>query len=110
MLPGEFRPAGKALPQAVAVIALLRRGVYLGCIVFGSENDARFQVDMATYFLDRLGKVLSVCMENTLNYEQLRRSSLFDKSVLEISEGKRLQFTVSIGVSTFIVGQPGMLK
>lgn len=214
VLPDEFWPAGKALPQTVAVIPLLRRGVYLGCMVFGSENDARFQVDMATYFLDRLGKVLSVCMENTLNYEQLRRSSLFDrltgvnnrrffeqrideeilrslrtgdnlscllididffkkvndshghqvgdmalrhvaellrsqlrshdilaryggeefvvilptasekegvevaqrmreavdKSVLEISEGKRLQFTVSIGVSTFIVGQPGMSK
>lgn len=50
----------------------------MGCMVFASNDGSRFQVDMATYFLDRLGKVLSVCMENTLNYEQLRRSSLFD--------------------------------
>jgi len=78
VLPKEFWPSNLPLPSTVAVIPLLRRGVYLGCIVFGSEDDVRFQVDMATYFLDRLGKVLSVCMENTLNYEQLRRSSLID--------------------------------
>ncbi len=78
MLPKEFWPTGKVVPETVAIIPLLRRGVYLGCMVFGSENGVRFQADMATYFLDRLGKVLSVCMENTLNYEQLRRSSLFD--------------------------------
>lgn len=78
VLPEAFWPSGLAVPKTVAVIPLLRRGVYLGCMVFGSESDARFQEGMATYFLDRLGKVLSVCMENTLNYEQLRRSSLFD--------------------------------
>jgi diguanylate cyclase (GGDEF)-like protein len=78
VLAKEFWPASKAMPQTVAIIPLLRRGVYLGCMVFGSEDGARYQVDMATYFLDRLGKVLSVCMETTLNYEQLRRSSLFD--------------------------------
>ncbi|MDF1688811.1 MAG: sensor domain-containing diguanylate cyclase [Cycloclasticus sp.] len=78
VLPTEFWPDKKEMPKTVAIIPLLRRGVYLGCMVFGSDDVARFQVDMATYFLDRLGKVLSVCMENTLNYEQLRRSSLFD--------------------------------
>ncbi|ORU92019.1 MAG: diguanylate cyclase [Cycloclasticus sp. symbiont of Bathymodiolus heckerae] len=77
-LSQEFWPNESKAPQTVAVIPLLRRGVYLGCMIFGSDDEARFQVDMATYFLDRLGKVLSVCMENTLNYEQLRRSSLFD--------------------------------
>jgi len=77
MLAKEFWPTA-SLPKTVAIIPLLRRGVYLGCLVFGSEDSMRFQVDMATYFLDRLGKILSVCMENTLNYEQLRRSSLFD--------------------------------
>jgi len=78
ILPKEFWPSAAATPKTVAIIPLLRRGVYLGCMVFGSEDDVRFQLGMATYFLDRLGKVLSVCMENTLNYEQLRRSSLFD--------------------------------
>jgi len=77
-LPQELWPNIGKKPKTAAVIPLLRRGVYLGCMVFGSDDDARFQLGMATYFLDRLGKVLSVCMENTLNYEQLRRSSLFD--------------------------------
>ena len=74
----QFWPKQHDDPQTVAMIPLLRRGVYLGCMVFGSDDSTRFQADMATYFLDRLGKVLSVCVENTLNYEQLRRSSLFD--------------------------------
>jgi len=78
VLPEAFWPSAIPMPKTVAIIPLLRRGVYLGCMVFGSEDDVRFQLGMATYFLDRLGKVLSVCMENTLNYEQLRRSSLFD--------------------------------
>tara|TARA_R110002074_G_scaffold402348_1_gene608449 strand:- start:91533 stop:92687 length:1155 start_codon:yes stop_codon:yes gene_type:complete len=78
LLVKEFWPADTPIPHTVAIIPLIRRGVYLGCLVFGSDDETRFQADMATYFLDRLGKVLSVCMENTLNYEQLRRSSLFD--------------------------------
>jgi two-component system cell cycle response regulator len=78
VLADEFWRSGVAVPKTVAIIPLVRRGVFLGCMVFGSEDESRFQVDMATYFLERLGKVLSVCMENTLNYEQLRRSSLFD--------------------------------
>jgi len=78
VLPKEFWPDNTSRPKTVAIIPLLRRGVYLGCMVFGSDDVARFQAEMATYFLDRLGKVLSVCMENTLNYEQLRRNSLFD--------------------------------
>lgn len=78
ILTKEFWPDNKKMPKTVALIPLVRRGVYLGCMVFGSDDETRFQVDMSTYFLERLSKVLSVCMENTLNYEQLRRSSLFD--------------------------------
>ena len=78
VLPQVFWPANKTAPKTVAIIPLVRRGIYLGCMVFGSEDEGRFQVEMATYFLERLGKVMSVCMESTLNYEQLRRTSLFD--------------------------------
>ena len=78
ILPKEFWGEGLPLPLTVAIVPLQRRGVYLGCLVFGSDEATRFQADMATYFLECLGKVLSVCMENSLNYEQLRRSSLFD--------------------------------
>lgn len=78
VLDPDFWPAEKKYPASVALMPLIRRGVHLGCLVFGSDDESRFQTNMSTYFLDRLGKVLSVCMENTLNYEQLRRSSLFD--------------------------------
>lgn len=78
ILAKEFWGEGLPLPLTVAIVPLQRRGVYLGCLVFGSDDTTRFQADMATYFLECLGKVLSVCMENSLNYEQLRRSSLFD--------------------------------
>ena len=78
VLAKNFWPENQKTPKTVALIPLVRRGVYLGCMVFGSDDEARFQFDLSTYFLERLGKVLSVCVENTLNYEQLRRSSLFD--------------------------------
>ncbi|PCI17283.1 MAG: diguanylate cyclase [Piscirickettsiaceae bacterium] len=78
VLADEFWPAGATKPAVVAILPLVRRGVCLGCLVLGSNEEERFQPAMDTYFLERLSKVLSVCMENTVNYEQLRRSSLFD--------------------------------
>lgn len=67
-----------APPESVALIPLHRRGAYLGCLVLGGENRERFAPGMATDFLQRLGHVLAVCVENTLHYEQLRRTSLHD--------------------------------
>lgn len=78
VLPEVFWPGATSVPAAVAILPLVRRGVYLGCLVLGSEDQERFQPSMDTYFLERLSKVLSVCLENTTNYEQLMRSSLFD--------------------------------
>lgn len=78
VLPKDFWPQGSKEPKTVSLIPLMRRGIFLGALVLGSDDHERFKADMATSFLDRLGKVLSVCMENTLNYEQLRRSSLYD--------------------------------
>lgn len=78
VLPEGFWPSTKNTPVVVAMLPLVRRGVYLGCLILGSEDRKRFQPSMDSYFLDRLSKVLSVCLENTVNYEQLMRSSLFD--------------------------------
>ncbi|WP_240342463.1 diguanylate cyclase [Methylococcus sp. EFPC2] len=61
-----------------ALLPLYRRGRLLGSLNLASENPARFGVSMATDFLDRLSAVLSVCLENTLNFELLRRTSLID--------------------------------
>jgi len=78
VLSEEFWPKSTKKPEAVAVLPLVRRGVYLGCLVLGSNDHERFIPTMDTYFLQRLSSVLSVCLENTSNFEQLSRSSLFD--------------------------------
>ena len=77
-LPQSFVPPGQNLPASVAMIPLFRRGVYLGCLNLGGATAGRFSEGMATDFLQRLGNVLAVCLENTLHYEQLRRTSLHD--------------------------------
>lgn len=63
---------------SVALLPLCRRGKLLGSLNLASPDPERFSVQMATDFLDRLSCVLSVCLENTLNFELLRRTSLID--------------------------------
>jgi two-component system, cell cycle response regulator len=65
-------------PTSVAILPLRRRGRYLGSLQLGSMDRDRFSDQMGTDFLERLGSVLSVCLENTLNFELLRRTSLID--------------------------------
>lgn len=50
----------------------------MGSLNLASTDTMRFSEQMATDFLDRLACVLSVCLENTLNFELLRRTSLID--------------------------------
>ena len=65
-------------PASIALLPLARRGRLLGSLNLGSDETDRFTYAMATDFLDRLRSVLSVCLENTLNFELLRRTSLID--------------------------------
>lgn len=65
-------------PSSIAVIPLYRRGRFLGSLNLGSIDPDRFSPTMATDFIERLACVLSVCLENTLNNELLRRTSLID--------------------------------
>lgn len=65
-------------PVSVAMLPLRRRGRYLGSLHLGSMERQRFTGRMGTDFLERLCSILSVCLENTLNFELLRRTSLID--------------------------------
>jgi len=65
-------------PSSVILAPLVRRGKYLGSLNLGSYCSNRFIRNMATDFIDHLASVLSVCLENTLNFETLRRTSLID--------------------------------
>jgi diguanylate cyclase (GGDEF)-like protein len=80
---GEYcRTLFKDLPassqSSVVLLPLFRRGRLLGSLNMASENPGRFSERMSTDFLDRLSAVLTVCLENTLNFELLRRTSLVD--------------------------------
>lgn len=76
---GLFFPlAEKERVASVAIMPLMRRGKYLGALSLGSADKQRFSMQMATDFLERLSDVLSVCLENTLNFEMLKRTSFID--------------------------------
>lgn len=75
---GDFFPRSDPKPVSVAILPLVRGGKILGAIGLGSDQKDRFTAGMATDFLDQLTCVLSVCLENTINCELLRLTSLID--------------------------------
>ncbi len=75
----DFFAFGSRKPVSVAIIPLYRRGRYLGSLNFGSLKADRFADHMATDFIEQLVSVVSTCLENHLNFEVLRRTSLIDE-------------------------------
>jgi len=73
-----FFPKQEKKPVSVAIIPLRRRGKYLGSLNFGSYTPNRFINDMATDFIEHMVSVVSICLENNLNFEMMRRTSLID--------------------------------
>ncbi len=73
-----FFPELKRNPLSVAILPLTRRGKYLGSLNLGSYMPNRFIGDLATDFIDHMVSVVSVCLENNLNFETMRRTSLVD--------------------------------
>lgn len=55
-----------------------RRGKYLGTLNLGSYQADRFSDKMATDFIEHLVSVVSVCLENNINFETIRRTSFID--------------------------------
>lgn len=74
---GFFPNLGRK-PTSVAIIPLSRRGKYFGSLNFGSYAPKKFVNGMATDFIDHMVAVVSVCLENNLNFEMMRRTSLID--------------------------------
>jgi len=65
-------------PASVAIIPLARRGQCLGALSMGSLIAERFSDAMATDFIEHMTSVVGVCLENHLNYEMMKRTSLVD--------------------------------
>ena len=74
----QFFSSQAQSPSSVILAPLIRRGKYLGSVNLGSYRPDRFIRNMATDFIEHLASVLSVCLENTLNFEAMRRTSLVD--------------------------------
>lgn len=65
-------------PTTVAITPLSRRGQYLGTLNLGSYQADRFADTMATDFIQHLGSIVGICLENNLNFETIRRTSFID--------------------------------
>jgi diguanylate cyclase (GGDEF)-like protein len=65
-------------PTSVAITPLTRRGKYLGALNLGSYQLDRFADNMATDFIEHLSSIVSVCLENNLHVEEIRRVSYLD--------------------------------
>ena len=65
-------------PSSVAIAPLNRRGKYLGTLNLGSHKADRFADKKATDFVEHLVSLVSVCLENNLNFETIRRTSFID--------------------------------
>ncbi len=65
-------------PASVAITPLKRHDKYMGTLNLGSYNADRFADNMATDFVEHLVSVVSVCLENNLNSETIKRTSFVD--------------------------------
>jgi diguanylate cyclase (GGDEF)-like protein len=65
-------------PSSVAIIPLKRRDNYLGALNLGSYQADRFVDNIGTYFVEHLVAIVSVCLENILNFETIKRTSFID--------------------------------
>ena len=64
--------------KSVALLPLSRRGKHIGLLAIGSDDVTRFDPDLGTDFLQRLIAIISLCVENSLNFERLRQLGLRD--------------------------------
>ena len=65
-------------PASVAIIPMRRHGRLIGCLNLGSFRTDRFQPNMATDFIERLGSIIAICLENVINNERLTYIGLTD--------------------------------
>jgi len=64
--------------ESIAVMPLVRRGKIMGVFCCGSYDRNRFQAHAACDFLQRLSFIMAICIENALNLERLRLSTMTD--------------------------------
>lgn len=66
------------VPSSVALLPLVRNGELIGSMNLGSARPDRYEKGMDTDFLEHLAAVVSICTENAVNHERLKRMGLTD--------------------------------
>ena len=64
--------------ESVAMLPLTRGKKIVGSLHLGSNDPDRFKAGLATNFLEHLGLIISVCIENSINQERYKHLSLVD--------------------------------
>jgi diguanylate cyclase (GGDEF)-like protein len=83
---------------SLAILPFVRRGQTIGCLALFSKKLERYKPDAATEFLQRLGAITAICVENCLNYEHLRRLGLTD-ALTGLANRRELEKRMGIEVS-----------
>lgn len=75
---GPLFPEPLSIPASVAILPLLRNQRMIGCLNLGSFQLDRFTPAMSTDFIEHLGSIVAICVENVLNQERLKHIGLTD--------------------------------
>lgn len=70
-------PGGSAV-ESVAILPLVRRQELIGTLNLGSFDRGRFVSGMATDFIERMGGIVAISLENVVNGERLKHFGLTD--------------------------------
>jgi len=71
-------PARRRNPGSVALLPLVRQGKLIGSLNVGSYCAERFERGVRTDFFEHLSAIVSICLENAVNIERLKRQGLTD--------------------------------
>jgi diguanylate cyclase (GGDEF)-like protein len=88
-------------PGSIALLPLNRHYRSIGCLALYSSTINRYQPDASTEFLQRLGMIAAICVENCLNFEQLRRLGFTD-ALTGLSNRRELERRMDIEVSRIL--------